>query len=152
MVLALRNSWVIILRQEEYKNLPIPLFYAFALIAVSLRTIFLIMRWEAFSVLRNIDYVQQAAKLCVGVVQDWITLELAIRIRNSKGYSNISEKAKIKLRFVRRVLFIVVAIIFTAYSFTIIVLASKNGNHGQAFYLLRHSCLFESVIGYLFLI
>ena len=89
-VLALRNSWFILYKQGEYKNTPILAFYAFTLIAVSLRPIYLIGSWTNNPILFNIDYVQQAAKLCVGIVQDWITLELAIRIHHVKGYSDIS--------------------------------------------------------------
>ena len=97
VALALRNIWSIIVRQREYKNLPILMFYVFALIAVTLRPIFLIFSWTSDPIIYNIDRVQQVSKLCVGVVQDWITLELAIRIRNSKGNSDIPEAMKRKL-------------------------------------------------------
>ena len=83
-MLALRNIWVIIVKQQEYKNLPILMFYLFALIAVTLRPIFLIWYYTFKQTLFNLDFVQQLAKLCVGVVQDWITLELAIRIHKTK--------------------------------------------------------------------
>ena len=98
-MLLLRNSWVVVLKQKEYKNLPILMFYAYALIAVTLRQVLIIWWWSPDPIMSNIDYVQQVAKLCVGVVQDWITLELAIRIHNAKGYSDISEAGKKKLRF-----------------------------------------------------
>ena len=81
--LALRNIWVIIVRQQEYKNTPILMFYLFALIAVTIRPINVIWAYTLDPTIWNLDYIQQGAKLSVGVVQDWITLELAIRIHNS---------------------------------------------------------------------
>ena len=42
VLLALCNIWVILIRQKEYKNLPILAFYVFTLLAVTLRTIFII--------------------------------------------------------------------------------------------------------------
>ena len=92
VLLALRNIWIIIVKQKEYRNLPILMFYAFALIAVTLRVVYLVWQWTVSPIYwNNLDDVQQASKLCVGVVQDWITLELAIRVRNSKGHSDISD-------------------------------------------------------------
>ena len=123
VLLALRNIWVIILKQQEYKNLPIPMFYTFALIAVTLRPIYLIFYWSNDPIIFNIDIVQQAAKLCVGVVQDWITLELAIRIHNSKGHSDISETTKKNLRFSRRLIFSLISLAFAAFALAVIVSA-----------------------------
>ena len=83
MVLALRNIYAILFKQKEYKNLPILVFYAYALVAVSLRLVCIIWQWAGITSLLNVDTVQQGAKLCVGIVQDWITLDLAIRIHLS---------------------------------------------------------------------
>ena len=74
------------------------------------------------------DLVQQVAKLCVGIVQDWITFELAVRIHNAKGYSDISEAEKRKLRKASIVLFSIITLTFTAWAITILVLAHKEGN------------------------
>ena len=101
VALALRNIYAILVKQREYKNLPILMFYVFALIAVTLRPIYLICYWTPNVTMWNVDKVQQAAKLCVGVVHDWITLELAIRIHHSKVYTEISEAGKKKLRIAR---------------------------------------------------
>ena len=121
----MRNIWSILIRQREYKNLPILAFYAFALLAVMFRPVFIIGYWTAKPVYPNIDWVQQAVKLCVGVVQDWITLELAIRIHNARGYSDISEAAKRKLRFVFKVLFACLILVLIAWSVSVIVSAHK---------------------------
>ena len=123
LVLAPRNTWVIIIKQEEYKNLPIPVFYAFALVAILTRTIYLIWHWNRNSAIDHLSSFQQAAKLCVGVVQDWITLELAIRIHYSKGYTNISERTKEKLRLARRLLFVIITVLFIAYTITKVVVS-----------------------------
>ena len=68
LVLVLRNIWVILYKQQEYKNLPIPIFYGFALIAITLRLIDIIWGWTPSSVIQNVDWIEEAAKLCVGMV------------------------------------------------------------------------------------
>ena len=65
--------------------------------------------------------MQQAAKLCVGIVQDWITLELAVRIHNAKVDSDISEAGKKKLRLVSCYIFSVTTLAFLACTVSIIV-------------------------------
>ena len=100
-MLGLRNVYEILFKQKEYKNLSILMFYAYMMVAVVLRLLFTVFFWEHSYFAFNIDLVQQAAKLCVGVVHDWITLELAIRIHHSKVYTEISEAGKKKLRIAR---------------------------------------------------
>ena len=68
------------------------------------------------------------------MVQDWITLELAVRIRNAKGVSDISEAGKRKLRVIRRVLFAVALLVFLAFSTAVIVTAHRKWNYGYAFF------------------
>ena len=85
-MIALRNIFVVIVKQKEYRNLPILMFYLFALIAVTLREVKIIWQYESNPYINyNLDLVQQFAKLGIGLVQDWITLELAIRIHCTKG-------------------------------------------------------------------
>ena len=67
------------------------------------------------------------------MVQDWITLELAIRIRNSRGYSDISEAAKKKLRRTSGVLIVILALTFVTWTVTVIVSAHEQGHEGYAF-------------------
>ena len=147
--LALRNIVVILVKQKEYKNPAILAFYAYTLIAVSLRPIVIIGWWSPYPI-GNLDFVQQGAKLCVGIVQDWITFELAVRIHNAKGYSDISEAEKRKLRKASIVLFTVVTLAFIAWAITIIVVAHKEGNEGWAF--LSNYCVITYTIGFLFLL
>ena len=149
VVLALRNILVILLKQKEYKNLPILMFYVFALIALSLRLTNLIWYWTGNPIFANIDWVQQVAKLCVGVVQDWITIELAIRIHNSKGHTDISEVAKKKLRLARCVLFVITTLAFLAFTLFVIFSAHKEGNNGEAFH--DNPCREFYILGYSFL-
>ena len=117
ILLALRNVWAILVKQGEYKNLPIVMFYVFALIAIATRIICLFFYWDQQShIADNLSFIQQSAKICVGFVQDWVTLELAIRIHNSKNYTDISEAAKERLRAIRRLLFAVIALAFYSVS------------------------------------
>ena len=147
IVLALRNIYTILVRQKEYKNLPILAFYTYAILAVSLRPINMIWFRTGNPVIANLDFVQQGAKLAVGVVQDWITLELAIRIRNAKGKSDVSEKQTRQLRIGRALLFSFVTLAFVAFNIIIIVRAHQHG--GYAF--PNNYCLVYSLLGYLFL-
>ena len=83
----------------------------------------------------------------MGVIQDWITLELAIRIRNAKGYSDISEAAKKKLRRASGVLVFTVAL--SLVIFTAIVVVSARKHHGYSFN--DNACLEHHIFGYCFL-
>ena len=95
VVLNLRNIWAILVKQDKYKNLTLLIFYAYSLIAVSLRLIYLIWYWTpGVWWTNNMNIVQYAAKLCVGVVHDWITVELAIRIDIWRGNFDITEADK----------------------------------------------------------
>lgn len=144
--LALRNTWVIIVKQKEYKNLPILMFYIFALIAIFLRLLLMVCWWMINPIFWFISLVQQFAKLNVGVVQNWITFELAIRIHHSKGYSDISEAAKKKLRFTRSLLFLIITISFVAFTISMIILGLKGADY------FSQLCLIQVILGYFFLV
>ena len=126
VLLALRNIWVVVIKQREHKNLPILMFYVFALIAVALRLVYLIWFWSKQLPYTSIDETQQAAKLCVGIIQDWITIELAIRIRNAKGSSDVPELVKKKLCICRRSLFTILILAFVTFCVIFIVSAHKK--------------------------
>ena len=124
---------VILVKQREFKNIPILVFYIYALLAVSLRLITIFEFWTRLYSYFDIDLLQQATKLCVGIVQDWITLELAVRIRNAKGHSNISEAGKKKLRLVSCLIFSVTALAFLAYAVSMIVYLKNTTNICKAY-------------------
>ena len=125
------------------------MFYAFALLATMLRLVVTVWSWDASPVFSNIEFVQVAAKLCVGLVQDWITFELAIRIRNSNVVSDISESGKKRLRLARRILFTAITLAFLAYSAIVIVSAHMQENDGFTFN--NNWCLIYGVLGFCFL-
>ena len=90
LLFALRNTYVVVIKKKRYENLPIPAFYSFAVVALALRPVYIIGGWaDNNAIYYNLDWVQQGAKLCVGFVQDWVTIELAIRIHVSKGVRGI---------------------------------------------------------------
>ena len=120
------------------------------MLSMSLRLVYLISGWTSFKFIFTVDLVQQVAKLCVGVVQDWITLELAIRIRNSKGDSDISEAAERKLRRMSFVLIVIITLSFVSFAVTGIVSAHKQGSDGFSF--PDNICSVYKAIGYGFLI
>ena len=118
--------------------------------ALTLRLSFIIGYWTGSRVILNIDYVQLVAKLCVGVVQDWITLELAIRIHNARGHSDISEAAKNKLSRIFTFLFAALTLVTCVFSLAIILTARKQENGGLAFE--KNMCLLNNIFGFSFLI
>ena len=124
-------------------------FYVYALIAVSLRLINIICYWMASPAFQNVDWVQQASKFCVGVVQDWITLELAIRIHISEGQSDISKQAERKLHCARQLLVLAITVAFTTFSIIVIESAKKEKNHGEAFF--GDICVGYDIIAFMFL-
>ena len=69
------------------------------------------------------DWVQQGAKFCIGLVQDWTTLELAIRIHVSKRTEDISEDGKNRLRKIFKIVYLVIVVILIAIITTVIVSA-----------------------------
>ena len=83
------------------------------------------------------------------MVQDWITLELAIRIRNAKGYSDISEAAKRKLRRTSCVLIVIITLLFITWTVTVIVSAHKPENEMVSFF--DNFCRVYEILGYSFL-
>ena len=94
------------------------------------------------------DYVQQVAKLCVGMVQDWITFELALGIHYVNGNSFLSDAARAKMRRISQVLFSVLAIALLAFAIATIVTAHEEGNHGVAF--MDNLCLVGAILGWSF--
>ena len=97
----------------------------------------------------SVDWVQQGAKLCVGLVQDWITLELAIRIHRSSEHSDISETVKNKLRTASTVLFSVLTLLFIGFTTFSIVSAHLEKNGGYAFG--ENLCSVAEISGKIFL-
>ena len=83
------------------------------------------------------------------MVHECITLELATRIRNAKGYSDISEAAKKKLRRMSGVLIVIITLAFVSFAVTVIASAHKPGNDGAPFFDIHCSVL--EIFGYSFL-
>ena len=111
--------------------LPIPAFYTFAVVALTLRPFYIIGYWKIDNAIYiNIDWVQQGAKLCVGLVQDWVTVELAVRIHLFKGVHDVSiasikrVKAGIsKLRTIFKIYYLTLVVGFIAWIIAVIVSA-----------------------------
>ena len=133
ILLVVRNIWAILMRQGEYKNIPILAFYVFALLAVSIRLLFIIGEWTDMPIFTNMDFVQQGAKLSVGIVQDWITFELAIRMHKTRGYYDISEAAKNRLHCAFGLLLAGLTLAFLSFSLIVIISARKPEHSGYAF-------------------
>ena len=81
ILLALTNIWKILIRQKKYKTLPLSFFYLFTFIAVTLRIICVIWMFQQPGWYNLLIYVYIGAKLCVGLVQAWMILEITLRIR-----------------------------------------------------------------------
>ena len=74
------------------------------------------------------DWVQQGAKLCVGLVQDWVTLELAIRIHITKSEVKFSATHRNKLRAIFNIVFAVLLLGFIAWTAAVIISAHQPDN------------------------
>ena len=116
---------------------------------MSLRLIYIIWFWTPSPIIYNIDLVQQGVKLCVGIVQDWITFELAIRIHHVKDSSDISRASKKRLRIASAILFATITLVLIAFVTIVLVSANRQANNGYAFN--DNYCFLYEVIGYFFL-
>ena len=122
LLFALRNIWVVVIKKQRYKRLPIPAFYTFAVVTLTLRPFFIIGSWtDDWKFFVNLDWVQQGAKLCVGLVQDWVTVELAVRIHVSKGVHDISKAGINRLRAIFKIVYLALVVGFIAWIITVIV-------------------------------
>ena len=150
-LLSLYNIWSILYKQKEYKNLPILVFYVFTQIALTLRMIYTIFFWmQNVSFLSNLGFVYQFSKICVGVAQDWITVELAFRIRNSRSHTTMPEWTKRRLIKAQYILFAITFFLYTCYVTAVLVTSRLDGNNGIAFE--RNLALVVDILSYTYLL
>ena len=94
MFLVIVNIWTILIKQRKYKTLPLLAFYIFAFFAISFRLVYIFMDWTNFVV---IFYFIQDSYLCtklgLGLIQSWMVLEIALRVRQTYT-ANASEQAR----------------------------------------------------------
>ena len=133
LVLDLVNIRMILIKQKEYKNLPILFFYLFTTIAICLRIPWLIGYWSTSRLIWNTEWIQQGAKLAVGVVQDWITLELAIRIKNTKRNAQLTKKLQKRLKTGQYIVFTLTGLCLVSLSTFVFFTANDENNNGYAF-------------------
>ena len=134
LLLALRNVWVVVPQHyKELKMLPSIAFYSFAVLALSLRPLFIIGKWtDDITIYVSMDYVQQGAKLCVGLVQDWITFELAVRMHISNSEHGFSPAHKDRLHAIFRIVYVVLALALIAW-IVIVIVSAHLSDDGLAF-------------------
>ena len=119
------------------------------MIALSLRPVNIIGFWTLDPEISNMDWVQQGAKLCVGIVQDWVTMELALRSRIIRRYGSVPQASIRRLRTIFNIFFLVLILAFIAWIIAVIVSAHQPGNEGYAFF--ENFCQAYDLVGYLFL-
>ena len=76
------NIWKIIIKQKRYKTLPLLFFYIFTFTALTLRLFNFIFVFTELSIEIILD-ISGVAKLCVGLIQAWMILEIALRLKQS---------------------------------------------------------------------
>ena len=81
--LAIFNIWTILIKQRRYKTWPLLFFYIFAYIAISFRLIWLFIEYIESSVVFYITDCYLTSKLSVGLIQCWMILEIALRVRQT---------------------------------------------------------------------
>ena len=75
------NIWQILVKQGRWKTTALLFFYIFTMIAVVFREIELIWADRELYVWMLMAHSQPFAKISAGLIQAWIILELAIRMR-----------------------------------------------------------------------
>ena len=65
-------------------------------------------------------------------IQDWITLELAVRIHCSKGATDMSEAGKKNLRTIRLIVFTVLSVGLAAFCIIVVVCVSVTKTIAQS--------------------
>ena len=92
LVLVIVNIWTILIKQKRCKTLPLVAFYIFAFLAIAFRLIYILIDWTFVRVpVRLINNFYLITKLSVGLIQSWIILEIALRVRQTYKSSNSAE-------------------------------------------------------------
>ena len=95
LILSSINIWTILIRQKRYKTLPLLVFYIFTFFGIALRLVFVIIQHTHYYYLKNyVNDFYLAAKLSVGLIQCWMILEIALRVRKA---FKISQAEKVDL-------------------------------------------------------
>ena len=81
--LAIYNIWTILIKQKKYKTWPLLFFYIFTFITVALRIIWLIVKDIDSNVVDFIADCYLTSKLSVGLLQCWMILKIALRLRQT---------------------------------------------------------------------
>ena len=81
--LAVFNIWTILIKQRRYKTWPLTFFYVFAFLAIFFRLIWLFIEYIESFVVDDISDCYLSSKLSVGLIQSWMILEIALRVRQT---------------------------------------------------------------------
>lgn len=81
IILVLLNVYRILIKMGKWRNMPLLFFYIFTFIQVVSREVYAFFGAMKTRALYPFPYQSSIAKISVGLVQLWIILELAIRIR-----------------------------------------------------------------------
>lgn len=127
-VLVIVNMWQILIKQAKWKTIPLLLFYVYAFICITLRVCCLVTYGlDRAYFFQNLMYAMQpVAKICVGLYQGWMILELAVRIRDSSKDLKYQIKSEKWLNFGLITLVIITTIGFLATLILASVSASKD--------------------------
>ena len=119
LALATVNIWRILVKQRRYKTLPLLAFYICAFIAIALRWIYTIVVYTDFNWKYSVDDCFLVAKLSTGLIQSWMTFEIALRERRTyqQDAAAISTES-----FEQRVKFGQFSVIFAALAFIVFAL------------------------------
>ena len=81
--LAVFNIWTILIKQRRYKTWPLLFFYVFAFMAILFRLIWLFIEYIESIVVEDVADCYLTSKLSVGLIQSWMILEIALRVRQT---------------------------------------------------------------------
>ena len=143
-VLVIVNIWNILIKQKKYKTLPLTAFYIFAYFSITFRLIYIILEFSKYEKsLIFINDLYLGTKISVGLIQSWMILEIALRIRETykETCSGSADRLKSFKKWVQRAQYCIITV---AFSIILIILvddiftvdaymeALKNGEEGNA--------------------
>ena len=79
--LAISNIWTILIKQRRYKTCPLLFFYIFTFMAIAFRLTYIIFEFSSSNLVYYMEDCYLTAKLSVGLMQCWMIMEIAIRVR-----------------------------------------------------------------------
>ena len=146
LVLVVLNIWIILIRQRRYKTLPLLAFYVYSFFAILFRLIYIIFEFSTYPLIYYLNDQYLIAKLNVGLMQCWMILEIALRVRrtykaNNAGPLSIESFEKFTRYGQYSVIIISIVLVLANLIFDILNIKTRDKNDNWKFPLYAYSFL-----------